>query len=131
MRLTPTHSGPDSAGVVRIGNWELEGRAYLVVLTGAVCALLLFILAVGLGWIPRLLLSCLPLAGAIGIVRFFLVGRPPHFAGDWFEGLMAGRHFLQPSARATLLLRTSTATLTEERPGGVPRRRTVPPLVHP
>jgi hypothetical protein len=34
-------------------------------------------------------------------VKFFLVGRPPHFCGDFFEGLVVGSNFnLRPQAWA-------------------------------
>lgn len=122
MRLTPTHSGPDSAGVVRIGNWELEGRSYLVVLGGAVGGILVFILAVGLTWPPRLIVALLPLALAIGFVRFFLIGRPPHFTSDWLEGLFAGHDFMQQSGRPARLVRLGAAQLIDGCPGGLPRR---------
>lgn len=122
MRLTPTHSGPDSAGVVRIGNWELEGRSYLVVLGGAVGGILVFILAVGLAWPPRLIVALLPLVAAVGFVRFFLIGRPPHFAGDWLECLFAGRDFMQLSGRPDCWVRLGAAQLIDGRPGGLPRR---------
>lgn len=122
MRFTPTHSGPDSSGVVRIGNWELEGRSYLFVVAGAVLAVLVFILAVGLSWPTRLLVSAVPLVASVGFIKFFLVNRPPHFAGDWCEGILVGRHFLQKPAE----LRPSNTTVLpfsdRDRPGGFPKR---------
>lgn len=93
MRVTSTNSGPDSKGVVRFGNWELEGEAYVYVVTGAVGTILVFILGAGLRYPPRIVLSLLPLAAAAGWVKFFLVGRAPHFTGDFFEGLLMGKHF--------------------------------------
>lgn len=93
MRITPTNSGPDSKGVVRLGNWELEGEAYLYVVGGAIGTLLVFILSANLGWIERTIVSAIPLIAAVGWVKFFLVSRPPHFTGDFFEGLVVGRHF--------------------------------------
>ncbi len=101
MRITSTNSGPDSKGAVRFGNWELEGEAYLYVVGGAIGSILIFILTPALGHLARGSVSLLPLAGAIGWVKFFLVGRPPHFTGDFFEGLLIGRHFrLQPQSWA-------------------------------
>lgn len=93
MRVTYTNSGPDSKGVVRFGNWELEGEAYLYVVVGAIGTVLVFILSAMLGYAARAVVSALPLAAAIGWVRYFLVGRPPHFTGDFFEGLIMGKHF--------------------------------------
>jgi hypothetical protein len=93
MRVTSTNSGPDSKGVVRFGEWELEGEAYLYVVAGAVGTLLVFISTPSLGYFARGLVSLLPVAAAVGWVKFFLVGRPPHFVGDWFEGLVVGKHF--------------------------------------
>lgn len=93
MRVTATNSGPDSKGVVRFGRWELEGEAYLFAVGGAIATLLVFMLAATLGWFARLLASALPLGVAVGWIRFFLVGRPPHFAGDFFEGMCVGKHF--------------------------------------
>ena len=93
MRCTRTHSGPDSKGVVRFGRWELEGEAYLFIVGGATLAVLVFILAVALPFPARAAVTSLPLLAAAGWVKFFLVGRPPHFAGDFFEGLLVGRHF--------------------------------------
>jgi hypothetical protein len=93
MRTTSTNSGPDSKGVVRFGNWELEGEAYLYVVVGAIGTLLVFILSSNLGFVARGSLSSLPLLAGIGWVKFFLVGRPPHFTGDFFEGLLMGKHF--------------------------------------
>jgi hypothetical protein len=91
--MTPTHSGPDSKGAVRFGNWELEGDAYLYVVVGAVGAILTFILTAAMGYAARIAISLLPLAAAVAWVRFFLVGRAPHFCGDFFEGLLVGKHF--------------------------------------
>lgn len=93
MRATPTNSGPDSKGVVRFGNWELEGEAYLYVVVGAVGSILMFILAASLAYAARATVSALPLLAGVGWVRFFLVGRPPHFTGDFFEALIMGKHF--------------------------------------
>lgn len=93
MRVTSTNSGPDSKGVVRFGNWELEGEAYLYVVVGAIGTLLVFILGATLGMWTRAMVSALPLLGAVGWVKFFLSGRPPHFMGDFFEGLVVGKHF--------------------------------------
>lgn len=93
MRVTPTNSGPDSKGVVRFGNWELEGEAYLFAVGGAIGTILVFILAAQLGWLSRVLVSLLPLGAAVGWIKFFLVGRPPHFTGDFIEGLWVGKHF--------------------------------------
>jgi hypothetical protein len=93
MRITSTNSGPDSKGVVRFGSWELEGEAYLFVVIGAIGTLLVFILGATVAMVPRLAVSAVPLAAAVGWIKFFLVGRPPHFAGDFFEGLLVGKHF--------------------------------------
>lgn len=93
MRVTLTNSGPDSKGVVRFGNWELEGEAYLFAVGGAVGTVFVFILSAAMSTFPRVLVSALPLGGAVGWIKFFLVGRPPHFTGDFFEGLLVGKHF--------------------------------------
>jgi hypothetical protein len=93
MRVTSTNSGPDSKGVVRFGKWELEGEAYLYVVVGVIAGLLIFILTAELNIWTRCFWTAMPLAAAIGWVKFFLVGRPPHFTGDFFEGLLVGRHF--------------------------------------
>ncbi|HVU34393.1 MAG TPA: hypothetical protein VHE61_13240 [Opitutaceae bacterium] len=93
MRITPTNSGPDSKGVVRIGQWELEGEAYLYVVAGAIATIFVFILGARLGMLARTGAALVPLAGAVAWVKFFLVGRPPHFMGDFFEGLLVGKHF--------------------------------------
>lgn len=93
MRITSTNSGPDSRGVVRVGNWELEGDAYRYVLVGAVATLFVFLLTGTMGYVARTAVSALPLVAAAGWVKFFLVGRAPHFVGDFFEGLLVGKHF--------------------------------------
>lgn len=93
MRVTHTNSGPDSAGVVRFGKWELEGEAYLYVVAGAVSTVLVFILCASCGGVVRTLAAATPLGAAVAWVKFFLVGRPPHFTGDFFEGLIVGKHF--------------------------------------
>jgi hypothetical protein len=93
MRETDTNSGADSKGVVRFGRWELEGEAYLYIVVGAVLTVLAFLVTMGWGFVARLAVSVLPLLGAAGWVKFFLVGRPPHFCGDFFEGLVVGSNF--------------------------------------
>lgn len=93
MRVTSTNSGPDSKGAVRFGKWELEGEAYLYVVVGAILTLLVFIMSASLPSFERAVVSVLPLAAAVGWVKFFLVGRPPHFMGDFFGGLLLGKHF--------------------------------------
>ncbi|WP_146180279.1 hypothetical protein [Opitutus sp. ER46] len=99
--MTSTNSGPDSKGVVRFGNWELEGEAYLFVVVGAVGTLLVFIMSASLAAVPRAVVSLLPIILAVGWVKFFLVGRPPHFTGDFMEKLAVGRHFnLRPQVWA-------------------------------
>lgn len=98
MRSTRTNSGADSRGVVRFGRWELEGEAYLYVVVGVLGSVLAFVMAfqLALGW--RFLVAALPLAAAVAWVKSFLVNRPPHYTGDFFEGLLAGRHFrIEPS----------------------------------
>lgn len=92
-RTTRTHSGPDSKGVVRFGRWELEGEAYLFVVAGAVIAILVFILAAALAFPTRVGVTALPLIVSTAWVKVFIVGRPPHYVGDFFEGLIVGRHF--------------------------------------
>ena len=93
MRETATNSGADSKGVVRFGRWELEGEAYLYIVVGAVLTVLAFLMTMGWGFVARLAVSVLPLLGAAGWVKFFLVGRPPHFCGDFFEGIVVGLNF--------------------------------------
>ena len=93
MRETDTNSGADSKGVVRFGRWELEGEAYLYIVVGAVLTVLAFLMTMGWGFMARLTMSLGPLFAAVGWVKFFLVGRPPHFCGDFFEGLVVGPDF--------------------------------------
>ena len=101
MRETDTNSGAASKGVVRVGRWELEGEAYLYIVVGAVLTVLAFLMTMGWGIPARLVVSVMPLLGAAGWVKFFLVGRPPHFCGDFFEGLVVGPNFnLRPQAWA-------------------------------
>lgn len=93
MRTTNTNSGADSKGVIRLGRWEVEGESYLLLVAGAVAAVLVFIMAhrIAFGW--RLGASLIPLGAAVFWIRFFIAGRPPHFVGDWLEGRIVGRHF--------------------------------------
>lgn len=93
MRVTSTNSGADSKGVVRFGKFALEGEAYLYVVVGAVLTLFVFILCYQFAMLVRLVAAAVPLAVAVGWVKFFIIGRPPHFQGDYFERLLAGRHF--------------------------------------
>lgn len=93
MRVTFTNSGADSKGVFRLGNWEIEGEAYLYLVAGAIATLFAFILSAGFGVVARVCVSVVPLLGTTAWVKFFLVGRPPHFMGDWFEGLLCGKDF--------------------------------------
>ena len=103
MRETDTNSGADSKGVVRFGRWELEGEAYLYIVVGAVLTVLAFLMTMGWGIPARLVVSVLPLLGAAGWVKFFLIGRPPHFCGDFFEGLVTGPNFnLRPQEWARI-----------------------------
>ena len=127
MRFTPTHSGPDSAGVVRFGRWEFEGRSYLVVVAGAVLGLFVFILAVGLNWPIRVAVAAVPLLVAVAGVKFFLVHRPPHFAGDWWEGLLVGPHFVFSPDRAGQSRTAPFARAGGRRMAGGEPRRSVPP----
>lgn len=93
MRVTTTNSGADSKGIVRFGRWELEGESYLLLVVGAVCGVGVFIIAHGLGFWGRLVVASLPLAAAIFWIRCFVCGKPPHYAGDFFEGVIAGDNF--------------------------------------
>ena len=93
MRETDTNSGADSKGVVRIGRWELEGEAYLYIVVGAVLTVLVFLMTMAWCVMARLAVSVTPLLAAVGWVKFFLIGRPPHFCGDFFEGLLVGPNF--------------------------------------
>jgi len=102
MRITRTNSGVDSKGVVRFGRWELDGEAYLFVVAGAVGTVLCFLLGHALSLGLRCLLAALPLLASLAWIRFFVVGRPPHFLGDFMEGLLAGPHFnLRPQVWAS------------------------------
>lgn len=99
MRLTPTNSGADNKGVVRIGPMMVEGNAYLVLVIGAVVGLFAFIVANGrgCGWGARILYTAIPLGCALGWVKFFVMGRPPAFQSDFFQRILVGRDFnLQP-----------------------------------
>jgi hypothetical protein len=93
MRVTTTNSGADSKGIVRFGNWEFEGNGYLYALGGALGSLFVFILTASYGYCARLTFAALPLGAALGWIKFFLVGRAPHFMGDFFEGQLLGKHF--------------------------------------
>jgi len=93
MRTTTTNSGADSKGVVRFGSWDFEGNGYLYALGGALASLFVFILTASYGYLARFCFAALPLGAAIGWIKFFLVGRAPHFMGDFFEGLVLGQHF--------------------------------------
>ena len=93
MREADTNSGADSKGVVRFGSWELEGEAYLYIVVGAVLTVLAFLMTMGWGFMARLTVSLMPLLAAAGWVKFFLVGRAPHFCGDFLEGLVVGPNF--------------------------------------
>lgn len=123
MRITSTNSGPDSRGVVRFGQWELEGEAYLYVVVGAIGTVLVFVLSARFSYPARFTGAALPLGAAVAWVRFFLAGRPPHFTGDFFEGLLVGKHFnLQPQEWSKtahprgLRVRGTTASVDGERP---------------
>jgi hypothetical protein len=93
MRTTTTNSGADSKGVVRLGRWELEGDSYLLLVVGAVFGVAVFILCYRSSFWLRAGASLVPLAAALFWIRFFVCGRPPHFVGDFFEGLVAGVDF--------------------------------------
>jgi len=93
MRITRTNSGVDSKGMVRLGRWELDGEAYLFVVAGAVGTVLCFLLGHSLTLGLRCLLAAMPLLVAVAWIRFFIVGRPPHFLGDFIEGWLAGPDF--------------------------------------
>lgn len=92
-RVTRTNSGVDSQGAIRFGNLELEGESYLVVLAGAVLSILCFLLCGDMGLLARALVSALPVGAALAWVKGFVHGRPPHYVGDYFEGLLTGPHF--------------------------------------
>jgi hypothetical protein len=90
MRTTRTQSGRDSAGVVRLAGWELEGRTYLFVVAGAIGSVMAFLLAYRLGLALRLLVGLAPLGCCCGWVHFFVAGKPPHYAEDRITGLLCG-----------------------------------------
>ena len=96
QRLTRTNSGVDSLGAVRIGRMELEAESYLIVLGGAILAILAFLLCGDMSFFPRALIAALPLVLTLGWVKYFVYGRPPHYVGDFFEGLLVGPHFRLP-----------------------------------
>lgn len=93
MRTTPTNSGADSKGVVRFGSWQLEGESYLFIVGGAVGSILLFVVTAQMSGVARFAVSLVPLLAGAGWVKFFIAGRPPHYTGDFFEGLVIGKHF--------------------------------------
>ncbi len=97
MRTTRTNSGRDSKSVVRFGKWELEGETYLLVVGGAVCSVMFFLLCFSLALLPRICAASLPLVASLLWIRCFIAGRPPHYTGDFFAGLIAGKDFnLEP-----------------------------------
>lgn len=93
MRSTRTNSGRESRGVVRFGKWELEGEAYLLVVCGALGSIFVFLLAHSSSLAVRLAFASVPLALAVLWLRLFVVGKPPHYTSDYFEGLLTGRDF--------------------------------------
>lgn len=93
MRVTNTNSGPDSSGVVSVGSLSLPGQSYLFLVVGAVAALFVFILTYRANMLVRLLIAAIPLTISLAWVKYFLMGRPPHFQGDFFERMLAGKQF--------------------------------------
>jgi hypothetical protein len=78
-------------------------------------------MTMGWGFMARLTASVMPLLAAAGWVKFFLVGRPPHFCGDFFEGLVVGPNFnLRPQEWAR------TAHPRGKRGRGVPAEEAQP-----
>lgn len=93
MRLTRTHSGPDSKGVVRFGRWEFEGESYLYVVVGCIAGVLVYAVAAAQATWVRLSLAMLPLALALAWIKTFVLGKPPHHLGDQVERWTVGPHF--------------------------------------
>lgn len=90
IRVTPTHSGPDSKGIVSVFGWDLEGMvAFYLVAGGAVGLLVVFSLASSSIFV-RLAAGLLPVAISVVWVRLFVHGRPPAYQSDvwerWFRG---------------------------------------------
>lgn len=93
MRTTRTNSGPDSKGVVRLGRWEFPGEAYLFVVAGAIGSVLAFALAAGQPLFLRVLISASPLLAALLWIKGFILGKAPHYLGDFVEKALLGPHF--------------------------------------
>ncbi len=93
VRVTPTHAGPDSKGMVSIFGWDLEGLVAFYIVGGGVVGLVLVFALVRFSIWSRLGLGALPVALAAAWVRVFVHGRPPAYQRDVFEKWIRGRHF--------------------------------------
>ena len=93
MRVTPTHAGPDSKGIVSVFGWDLEGMVAFYLVAGALGGMLLVFVLSGRPIATRLGVGVIPLIASVLWVKFFVHGRPPSYQSDVFERWLRGTTF--------------------------------------
>lgn len=99
MRVTPTHAGPDSKGIVSVFGWDLEGMVAFYLVGGALAGMFLVFALSGRPIFTRLMAGLVPVIACALWVKFFVHGRPPSYQSDVFERWVRGTTFkLRPQS---------------------------------
>jgi hypothetical protein len=93
VRVTPTHAGPDSKGIVSVFGWDLEGMVAFYLVGGAVAGMFLVFVLTGCPIFTRLGAAVIPVLASALWVKFFIHGRPPSYQSDVFDRWLRGTTF--------------------------------------
>lgn len=99
VRVTPTHAGPDSKGIVSVFGWDLEGMVAFYLVGGAVAGMFVVFTLSGRPIFTRLVSGILPVLASAFWVKCFVHGRPPAYQSDVFDRWLRGTTFrLRPQS---------------------------------
>lgn len=89
-----TNSADDSKGIA----FGLSGNLFLPVIAAGVVSIVLVTLLLwsqAFGIVGSVLFGAQPFALTLLLVTTFFQGKPPHYAGDWFESLTSDGSFVR------------------------------------
>ena len=91
-----TNSADDSKGIA----FGLSGNLFLPVIASGVVSIVLVTILLwsqAFGIVGSVVFGALPFALTLLLVTTFFQGKPPHYAGDWFESLTSDGCFVRHS----------------------------------
>lgn len=94
-RVTPTHAGVDSRGVMKVGPLELEGSGYITMIMGVGGTIFGGILSImtNIPVAAKIVFSLFPIGIALAYQLLLVQGKPPAYRADLFSTFVDGKHW--------------------------------------